>query len=161
MKNYLSYLLICSFLVASCSTSPESVDEEHLMKGDGVRLEQSFTIPDLFSHVIFQDGEIIRENSLQRYRTNCIADTHSLGPRTIEKNAFEVSKASYFQDFYSDPSATIQYAVAFHLQAADSHDNIILTCRVLDAIGRYHVFPLSEIKQATGRYFTFSSIDNK
>jgi hypothetical protein len=161
MKNHLLYLLICSYLAASCSTSPETVDENHLKKGDSVRLEQSFAIPDLYTHVIFQDGEIIKEGSIHPYKTSCIADTNSLGPKTIEQNDFKVSKISYFEDIYSDLGATIRYYTEIHLDAADSKKNITLTCQVLDGTMQHHSFPLSEIKQATGQYFTFSSTDNK
>jgi hypothetical protein len=161
MKNHLYYLLICSYLLTSCSTSPDTSNEVHLTKGDNARLEKSFTIPVLFSHVIFQDGEIIREDDLQWYKTSCIADTNSLGPKTVEKDTFKVNKVSYFEDIYSDLGATIRYSAEFRLDAADPKKNIILTCQVLDGTMRHHNFPVSEIKQATGQYFTFSSTDNK
>jgi len=161
MKNHLFHLLICSYLVTSCSTSPDTANEIHLTKGDIVKLVQSFTIPDLYSHVIFQDGEIIKEGSLQWYKTSCIADTKSLGPKTVEQNDFNISKVSYYEEMYSYEGATIRYYTEFHLDAADPNENIILTCQVLDGTMRHHNFPLNEVKQATGQYFTFSSIDNK
>jgi hypothetical protein len=161
MKAHLSLLFFCLCIVTSCVTSPDRSKEIHLSKGDIVRLERSFTIPDLYSHVIFQDGEIVKENSLQHYKTSCFVDTFSLGPKTIQQNNYRVSKVSYSEDWYSSTSATLRYYTEFHLDAADPDENIILTCQVLDGPMQHHGFPLSEIRKATGQYFTFSSTDNK
>lgn len=161
MKNPLLCLFICSSLVAACSTRPDTEDNIHLASGDTVKLNKAFTIPDLFAHVVFQDGEIIDKRLIQWYQTSCMLDTNSLGPKTIAQNTFQVSQVTYNEDMYSDAGAIIRYYTEFHLDAADPKKNSILTCQVLDDTMQHHDFPLSEIRQATGEYFTFSSTDNK
>lgn len=161
MKNRLLYLFIYCYLAASCSTISDAVDEVYLNKDDTVKLNKPIDVPDLYSHVILQDGEITREGSLQRYKTSCIVDTADLGPKTIQQNVYRVSKVSYFEDWYSSAAAVLRYYTEFHLKASSPEQNIVLTCQVLDGPMQHHGFPLSEIRQATGHYFTFSSTDNK
>jgi hypothetical protein len=161
MKHHLLYLLIYTSLAASCSFTSVTDEETHLKPGDTVRLNKSLTVPDLYSHVTLQDGELIRDGLIQQYKTSCIIGSKSLGPKTIRQNDYKVSKVSYYEDMYSDPAANMRYYTEFYLNADKPEDNLVLTCQVLDAILKHHVFPLSEIRRATGSYFTFSSIDNK
>jgi len=161
MKNYLLRLFICCYLASSCSTLPGTAKQTYLEKNDTVRLNKPISIPDLYSHVVLQDGEIIRESSLQRYKTSCIVTTYSLGPKTVEQNDYKVSKVSYYDDWYSSAAADLRYYIEFHLKADAPESNIVLTCQVLDGPMQHHDFPLSEIRQATGEYFTFSSTDNR
>jgi len=161
MKNYLLCLFICCYLASACSTLPDTTKQTYLEKNDTVKLSKPISIPELYSHVILQDGEIIRESSLQRYKTSCIVTTYGLGPKTVQQNDYKVSKVSYYEDWYSSAAAVLRYYTEFHLKADSPERNIVLTCQVLDGPMQHHVFPLSEIRQATGEYFTFSSTDNR
>lgn len=154
-------LTICTSIAISCSSNPASEKKIHLVKGDTVKLNRSFSVAKLSSHVIFQDGEIIKQRDLQRYETSCIIDTKSLGPETIQPGDFEVKKVTYNDEWYSDAAAELRYYTEFYLNAVKQDKELILTCQTLDDTMRRHTFPADEIKQATGDYLIFSSIDNK
>jgi hypothetical protein len=161
MKNRLLSLFICCNLSASCSTTTDVTKETYLKIGDTANLNKSFSIPDLYSHANFQNGEIVDDGSIQNYKTSCIVATGSLGPKTVQQNDYSVSKVSYYEDWYSSAGAVLRYYTEFHLKAASPDNSIVLTCQILDGPMQRHGFPLSEIRQATGQYFTFSSTDNR
>lgn len=160
MKKQLR-LFICFCLTASCSINPETTKKVHLHKGDTVKLNKSFVIPELYSHVIFQNGKIVNKKTLQRFKTSCIIDVIKLGPVLFQQGDFEVSKVSYNEEWYIEAAAIERYYTEIHLNAAEKNKSVILTCQILDEPMRHHSFPVTEIQQAMGNYIIFSSIDNK
>lgn len=154
-------LLVFTCLAASCSINSSAVKEVHLQKGDGVKLSKAFTVPDLRSHVILQDGEVVNDRSLKLYKTSCIIDVFKLGPETYQPADFEVSQVSYNEEWYSDMAASIRYYTEINLKPKKQGDQFILTCQVVDGTMQYHNFPLNEIQRAVGGYFTFAATDNK
>lgn len=161
MKKTLLPLFIYCFLATSCSSLPDADKQVYLNKGDTVKLNRSFPVPESYAHVNFQNGEIISDGSIQWYETSCVVDTDSLGPKTVPQNDYQVSEVSYDEDWYSNAGAVLRYYTEIHLKAASTEKNIVLTCQVLDDPMQHHSFPLSEIRQATGQYFTFSAKENQ
>ena len=161
MKNHLLCLFIYCFLAASCSTLSDTDNKAYLNKGDTVKLSRPFPVPELYSHVNFQKGEIVSDSALQGYENSCVVDTYSLGPKTVPQNEYQVSEVSYYEDWYSRAGAVLRYYTEFHLTPTSTGENIILTCQVLDSPMQYHPFPLSVIRQVTGQYFTFLPKDNQ
>ncbi len=146
------FLLSCSFLLLSCQTTP---DERHFASGDAVSLNRSLNVPALFSHVILQYGEVIDEVDLYAYDTSCIVDSKNLGPGNIQPQSYEVSKVTYNEEMFSDGGAIIRYFTEIYLDSDEPDKNLILTCQKLDDTMMHHSFPVDEIKQASGRYFSF------
>ena len=155
MKLRLPLLLLCLHLLTSCSGSLNKPDEQYLSPGNIIKLERSFTVPALYSHVIFQDGKIINENNLAPYRTSCILDLHDLGPTTYQAEAFTIDKVEYNEEMYSDAGAVVRYFTEFYLTSDTHKKRNILTCQILGDTMQYQSFPLTEIEQATGQYFRY------
>lgn len=161
MKSKPLTLTILTCVASACSSNFNAVKENHLTKGDSVSLSKPFTVPDLRSHIILQDGKVVDDRALKLYISSCIIDVDRLGPETYQPAGFEVSKVSYNEEWYSDTAGTIRYYMEIHLKPEKQGDNMILTCQVIDGTMQHHNFPLNEIKQAVGDYFTFSATDSK
>jgi hypothetical protein len=149
-------LLPCVLLL-SCQQSPEqnTPESRHFLKGDAFSLNRSITIPHLFSHVIIQYGDVIKLADLYAYETSCIVDQIALGPGLIQPQNYIVEKVTYNEEMYSDAGAVIRYFIEIYLSADDPQKNLVLTCQTLGNTMQHHSFPVSEVKQTTGDYFTF------
>lgn len=150
MRN--TCLLICSLILLSCQTSPES---RHIARGDTVSLDRSITIPELRSHVIFQFAEVIDEIDLKPYETSCIVEHKDLGPMQIQPQQYTVTRVTYNEEMYSDPGAVVRYFNEIYLNSSEQQENLIIICQALGSTMENHSFPVDEIKQATGDYFSF------
>lgn len=173
--NIITVIGIClvALFNSSCSSELYKDNATHLSAGNKITLTKPFEIKKLFSHVIFQDGEIINETELTPYRVSCIFDAYNLGPKSVQPSQFNITKVTYNDEMYSDSGAVVRYFTEFYLESTkietgqietgqiendkekQSNKNI-LTCQILDDTLQYHPFSLTEIKQATGLYFDFS-----
>lgn len=160
MNIRLLALFALSVFTTACSNMASTVNEIHLKKGDLVQLGKPFTVPDLYAHIILQGGNVVNQRSLQVYSTSCIIGVNRLGPETYPPAEFEVSEVSYNEEWYSNSAGTIRYYTEIHLKPRKQGDGILLTCQLVDDTMRHHSFPLSEIQQAVGDYFIFSTTDN-
>ena len=160
MKTRLLPVLMLSFFAASCSHIASTFSEVNLRKGDSAQLNKAFTVPELYSHIILQDGNVVTQHSLQIYNISCIIDVSRLGPETYLPADFEVSKVSYNEEWYSSTAGTIRYYTEIHLKPEKQGDSMTLTCQLVDDTMKHHSFPLSEIRQAVGDYFIFSATGN-
>jgi len=146
-------LLICSFLLLSCQTSPEP---DYISRGDVISLNKSLAIPKLRSHITIQYGEIADEADLNVYEHNSIIENRELGPKTIQPESYTVSKVTYNEEWYSDAGAIIRYFTEIYLNSDNSQQqDLILSCQILGNTMEHHSFTADEIKQVTGGYFNF------
>jgi hypothetical protein len=147
--------IFCLALQA-CAYTPDTDDSRDLKVGDKVTLNIPLHIKPLFSHINLQDGEIKTKEQIQPFNNNCMLDTSHLGPEQVKAQSYIVNKIGYFEDMYSDAGAVIRYRIEIQLQATNSNDELILSCRVLDDTMQYHVFPVDDIKQVMGDYLSFN-----
>lgn len=150
-----SIALLFSFILLSCQTDPGSAETRNLSSGDNVSLRRTIIFPDLQSHIIIQNGKIIADSDLYAYKTSCLVDNRDLGPKTIQPQSYTVRKVTYNEEMFSDGGAIIRYFIEIYLTANDQQHNLILTCQTLDDTMQYHIFPVTEIEQTTGDYFSF------
>lgn len=157
MQLFTAKLLLCTCLISACSGELYKDDATHLTAGDDVMLVKTFNVEALYSHVLFQDGYIVKENELKPYQTSCIFDVNDLGPNDYKAEAFTVTTVNYKEEMYSDAGAVVRYFTEFYLESNSNTQakQKILTCQVLDDTMQYRPFSASEIKQATGDYFKF------
>jgi hypothetical protein len=158
-KTFFKTLIISALLsltLHACAYNSDTADGRDLKVGDKVTLNIPLHIKPLFSHINLQYGEVKTKEQIQPYYNNCILDTLHLGPRQVNAQSYIVNKIGYFEDMYSDAGAVIRYRLEIQLQATNGNDPLSLSCRVLDDTMRYHVFPVSEIKQVVGDYLSFT-----
>lgn len=147
--------MLISTLLASCGSAMLKDDDSHLAINDKVSLVQPLQIAKLDSHVIFQDGVLVKQAELEPYQTSCIYEVNQLGPTDYPPENFIVTRINRHEEMYSDTGAVVRYYTEFHLMPDDGGEPVKLVCQVLDDTMRYHSFSVPEIQQAVGNYFRF------
>jgi hypothetical protein len=155
MKKYL--LLLITVALSACSSmqsnDPDSMYFE-IPKGSTLSLNKQVTIPASHIHTVIQGGKEIKTSDKNEYAINCRLDVNKLGPRSIEPEAFKVTRTEDGTNWISYPSI-LRFYTEVYLNSDKGTDIIKMVCQEYgDQKDRN--FTVAEMQQALGDILTFS-----
>ena len=155
MKLYALPALI--FVLGSCASTPSDDPDSlnfQIPAGSTLSVNEALTIPEGNTHVFIQNNQLSTQNKVNRYEINCRLDFKEFGPRTIEPEAFRITRTEDSQEWWSYPNIK-RFWTTVYLASDKDTDVIKLDCEYWGG-GIDRNFTVTEMQQSLGELITFT-----
>jgi len=150
-------IAITTFFLSACmsfkSDDPNSLAFT-IPAGSTITLNKKLDVDSGNTHVVIQNGKVVREKEKDLYRVSCRFEMRAFGPRTVKPDTFNIRRTEEGQEQASGPTI-LRYSTEIYLHSDHNSDIIKLDCSTwgdrLDGS-----FPVSEIQKTLGDYFHFN-----